>query len=90
MQLDGASGIDVWTNPHTRFYLPGLVDDIAKMVHERTSGTRVGMSETPAATTTRAIRIAQKALEEQESGALIRWNPDERIGEGLDTGDTSE
>ena len=77
MQLDGTSGIDVWTNPHTRFYLPGLVDDVAKMVHERTSATRGDMLETPASITTRAVRIAQKALESQASSGPSRWDADD-------------
>jgi len=64
MQLDGASGIDVWSNPHTRLHLPGLVDDVAKMIHKRAANITAAVPAPAASTSSRAVLKAQKALDE--------------------------
>jgi len=92
MQLDGASGIDAWTNPHTRFHLPGLVEEVVQMVHSRTADIRGELSASSASATTNAARNAQKALERVGSGAGYSndagdessFQDDPALDEGLD------
>lgn len=68
MQLDGSNGIDLWSNPHTGLHMPGLVDDIAKIIHQRAAGITATMPAQAVSTLPRAVLMAQKTLDEEENG----------------------
>jgi len=75
MQLDGNSGIDIWSNPHVDLYLPGLAQELAQTMLEKTSVVRDELAS--AVETSRMARMRQTAFDNAVSRAAAEEHGDE-------------
>ena len=75
MQLDGNSGIDIWCNPHADLYLPGLAQELAQTILEKTSVVRDELAS--AMKTSRMARMRQTAFDDAVTRAAAEEDDDE-------------